>query len=420
MKKDAAYFSSIKSDALGRSNFHFNLNKVIEFALKKGFFSSNLDSEKMLYDTCKKTGFFIPANDKYLEGFHVLIQALKEDNNLSSFGKWFWRQGITRALNKQLVFRRTLHRNPEILKVKVESPVFIIGLPRTGTTFLHQLMSAEPSNRAILSSEMIFVPEKQSNWNGSPSFRKWLGTSFMLRMLYNFSPKLASMHWVEANSPEECDQIILGSFCSYYFEMLGGVPRYAKWLSNQDFLDAYTYHKQYLQLLQWYRPGKRFLLKAPFHLFNLPSIMSTYPDAKLIFTYRDPINVVPSWCSLATVLQGLTHDSVDLCALGSHWSEKFAKGFEQMIVERKSIPENQVFDVDYRKSTKEPIDLVSKIYSHFGFELNEFGISSLKNHIANNPQHKHGVHTYSLEQFGLSSEGIKNQYSSYYKFFNLQ
>lgn len=206
---------------------------------------------------------------------------------------------------------------------------------------------------------------------------------------------------------------------SIMFELRANVPSYAAWLEAQDMVAAYQYHHKQLQLLGWRWPGNHWLLKAPAHLLNLNALLTVYPDACIVQTHRDPLQVLPSMCSLGAIVRSLHTDSVDLKVVGEHWLNRLSRGIQSEMKVRDRMDKTRLFNVSYDSLVQDPVDTIWQIYEYFGYDFSPELAARLHQWLAVNPQHKHGVHRYSLEQFHLSAEQVNSAFADYRQQLNL-
>lgn len=218
-----------------------------------------------------------------------------------------------------------------------------------------------------------------------------------------------------AQDPTECVTIMSHSFMSAQFQSTYHIPSYQKWLLNGDLRPAYLEHRQFLQHLQWGFTPRQWILKAPPHIFALEALLSVYPDAKIIQTHRSPQAVLGSVSSLDVILREAFSRFVDPHQIGqealSQWAEVIQQGMN--LRESQTTNNNQFYDIVYEDLSRDPIATVQKMYSHFGFTMTETAKYNMKTFLAQNPKHRHGVHRYSLSEYGLTEEEILSHFKPY-------
>lgn len=197
------------------------------------------------------------------------------------------------------------------------------------------------------------------------------------------------------------------------------VPSYTKCLQEQELFTTYRYYRQQLQLLGWNYPDKHWILKASFHLLHLDALLTAFPDACIVHTHRNPLQVLPSMCSLYVIVRGIYSDRVDLQEIGQQWLNNLAKAIEKAMKVRQTANSEQFYDLDYQDLVSDPVGTVRRIYDYFDYSLSPELENNLKAWIANHPQHKYGAHHYTLEQFGLDAEIVNARFSNYRERFNI-
>ena len=226
-------------------------------------------------------------------------------------------------------------------------------------------------------------------------------------------------HYLDPNEPEECNLLFEHDLVSMVFELRAHIPSYSEWLLNQDLLDSYRYYRQQLQLLSWKWSEQRWLLKAPFHLSYLSTLIAIFPDAHIIWHHRSPHKVLPSLCSLCASVRSIYTDNLYLPALGEQWLHFLAIGMEKSMAMRPLIPERQIYDLNYLDLVSDPLDTVRQIYAYFDYEFKPTLAAKLRQYLLQNPQYKHGIHYYSLEQFGLEPIKVTQRFENYCQKFKI-
>jgi hypothetical protein len=352
------------------------------------------------------------GDDRFREGLTVLVGSFEAQGNAHTFGRLFFREYCVGVLVNRLKVRDDLKRHPEILEVPIRRPLFITGLPRSGTTFLHRLMCEDPTGRPLLFWETLepSPPPGLETRRTDPRIER---ARRAVAAVNSLAPRIAAAHLFDAESPEECNNLVAQGFAAGINGFLFDVPRYVEWLAEQDLLPNYHDLRRQLQLLSWRCPGEHWLLKAPAHLFGLDSLLAVFPDACIVQTHRDPLQVLPSLCSLASAIRGIVSDRVDLRRLGAEFNEAIARGTERAIEARASADPARFHDVPYSALLADPVGTVRAVCRHFGYAFDDEFEARLRRWLAENPQHKHGVHRYSLEQFGLDPEAVNGRFARY-------
>lgn len=340
----------------------------------------------------------------FLEPFDIMLADLVRRGELTAFGQLLARYFLKHALRMRLKIQKggaaanTLKR-----------PVFILGLPRTGTTILHELLSLHPDLRAPTFHESHHYPH--DGWRDEPA--KAI-THVQLFCVDTLAPTFKRVHELKAHGPHECVSIQGYAFRSMHFHVAFRLPLYNQFmLSDFDWAPAYKLHNQYLSQLS--NPGDRWILKAPGHMLGLQGLIEQYPDALFIQTHRNPLEVIPSMASLTQSLRGMASRTINTREIGHDVNRLWHKGISNVLALRQSDTEidKRFLDLDFSELTSEPAAALPKIAAFLGLEMTEQYKQDLRSHLAENRRHKHGVHKYSLEQFGLDAKDLDPMYEEY-------
>jgi hypothetical protein len=373
-----------------------------------------LEPEAMMADARRRAGLSDFGDERFRAGLRVLVDSFESRDAAHAFGRLFFREFCTGLLVNRLKIQADLTRHPEIAEVPVDRPLIITGLPRSGTTFLHRLMSTDPAGRTLLYWEAMepSPPPRPETRSTDPRIAR---ARRQLEFLYRLSPRLAAAHEYDAESPEEDNNLYADSFAAGIFGFMFDVPDYVRWLGEQEFVWSTGAARQRLQVLSWRCPGAYWVLKSPAHLFALDAILAVFPDASIVITHRDPLRVIPSLCSLAAGVRGILTDRLDLRRLGAEMVEALSVGPERAIAgrARPDFDPARFFDVSYDRLVAEPIETVGAACRHFGYDFGPEYEARARAWLAANPRHKHGVHRYRLDDFGLDAATVEDAFSGY-------
>jgi hypothetical protein len=308
----------------------------------------------------------------------------------------------------------TWKRHPEILRGEVRAPIFVLGLPRTGTSILHELLAQDPESRVATTWEVEspWPPPEASSYENDPriaeSERRLAGVDRVL-------PEFKRIHRMGARLPQECVALTCHDFASLVFHTSHRLPTYQQWLDGADLGWVYESHRRQLQYLQWRCRAGRWVLKSPGHLFALDALLRVYPDARIVQTHRDPLRVLVSTVHLVSVLRGLASDRVDPREIGADWSARLADGLARTLALRRAgaLPEERVFDVRFADFVGSEIETIRRIYRHFGLELSAAAEARMRRYLAAHPKDAHGAHRYRLADAGLDAEAERRRYADY-------
>ena len=373
-----------------------------------------LDASDLLKGALRKARVREVEDSAFLEGLGRLVRSLEEEARLNLFGRIAVREDIMRLLANRFRVERDRRRDPAIAEEEIRRPIFITGLPRSGSTLLHGLLAQDPANRVPQTWEMLDPSPcpRRETYERDKRIRK---TERELRWLDRLVPEFRKIHAVGARLPEECVILLAHSFVSSQFCSMYVVPSYQRWVEEQDLVPAYRLHRRFLQHLQRHCRGERWVLKAPAHLATLRELFQVYPDASIIMTHREPLEVLGSEASLHTVLRRAFSDAIDPKAVGREVSELTAKEMRIGLAARDDgcAPSDQFFDLLYPDLVRDPIGAVRAIYAHFDLAFTAAAEAGMRRYLTTNPKDEHGSHDYSLAQFGLDLEEERHRYEDY-------
>jgi hypothetical protein len=374
----------------------------------------SLDPDSIVRAAARKAKSDQFGDEGFLEALPILIDAVEREGDLSWIGRVACRQSLTMALESRFALYRHRAIHPEIVDVPIEKPLFIVGFPRTGTTILFNLLAQDPANRAPFGWETQFPdpPPETATYTTDPRIekaRKYFG------QLDAMAPSLASIHEVAAELPQECMPILAHSLLNWQASVTFNIPSYQDWVDKQDAAPAYAYHRHFLEHLQSRHMKDRWVLKSPVHLANLDALLDEYPDARLIFTHRDPAKTIPSLASLVYTVRGIVTDSVDPKKVGPEQLDWWAKSLDHAmeVREKHADKADQFMDLQFEEVIADPVAALSRAYEHFGIPWSDEGESRMRGFLADNPRGKHGSHRYELEDFGIELGQIRERFAGY-------
>lgn len=361
----------------------------------------------------RTTGMSDFGGDGHEEGLRVLVEDLNSpEAALTPRGNYFQRSEVKSALVGRLLTQAQFTARPEHADVPVERPIFVLGLPRTGTTALHRLLHTDERHQGL---EMWLTQYPQprpprETWDDDPIFAA-MQQAFSAHHVE--SPEYLGIHYMDATSVEECWRLLRQTGKSNSYESLANLPRYTEWLRGQDWTDAYARHKQNLQLIGLNDPEKRWVLKNPSHLTALDALMSVYPDALIVYTHRDPVVCIASSCSLSEQTTAGHSDSFVGGVIGHTQLDLWSSAYSSFWEARARYDEAQFVDVAFSDLRADPVGTVRAIYDHWDLGWTpqvEAGIEALDREStqgASAPSHR-----YTLKDYGLSEDQVRRAFSS--------
>jgi hypothetical protein len=381
-----------------------------------GVRGASLDESSLLAAARRITRLEDFGDESFREPLRVLLRAYDEEAELHRAGRWLVRLSTLALLCNRLRLQHELSTHPEILDVPVRRPLFVAGLPRTGTTLLYNLLAQDPAARPLLMWEAVFPAERPHEKGRQPDPRIRL-TAGVVGVLRRLAPTLSTVHPIDASGPEECSRLLMNTFVTSYAVMENYVPSYYRWLLDQPepvFARAYRHYYQQLQLLQWQRPPVgHWVLKSPAHQFGLGALMHVFPDAAVVQIHRDPHKVVPSLCSLFAVYQGISSDRVRNEQLGPQVLEICVECLRRAHRACASVTPGRVLNLRYAELVADPAGNMRRVYEHFGYPLPDDFAQRATAWVTHNPKDKHGRHVYDLAQFGLTPAMVDRAFADY-------
>ncbi|MBS9533107.1 sulfotransferase [Mycobacterium sp. M1] len=361
----------------------------------------------------KLTGLddFGPDDDNYREALGVLLDSYRDEAGLTELGSKMNRFFLRGALVARLLSQAGWQAHPEYVDVAVERPIFVTGLPRTGTTALHRLLGADPAHQGL---EMWLTEFPQprpprDTWDANPVYQQM---SAQFDRHHRENPEYGGVHFMTADGLEECWQLLRQSLHSVSYETLAHVPAYARWLAQQDWTPSYARHRRNLQLIGLNDPGKRWVLKNPSHLFALDAIMAVYPDALIVQCHRPPETIMASMCSLAEQTTPGWSETFVGAQIGADQMETWTRGLALFNTQRTQYDSAQFCDVDYADFVADPVAAAAGIYAHFGLELTDAARAGMAADYAASKQGPRAPkHRYSLADYGLTAEQVRERFA---------
>jgi hypothetical protein len=396
------------------------LNAVGRLLRAAGVSAPRLDEGWLLRRAARNAGLSDFGDEAFREPLRRLLRAYEEESRLTLVGRLIAQRDTLRILENRLHLIAARQRHPEMAAAPIRDPLFIVGLPRTGSTALHELLAQDPENRVPMTWEVMWpwpFPEAAS-YQDDPRITK---ADRYLRATDQLIPGFKKMHRMGAELPQECCMLMNHDFMSMQFHVSNRVPSFQDWMDRQDMTPVYASHRNQLQHLQFRCPARRgWVLKSPQHLWSLDALFAVYPDAHVVQTHRDPVKVAASLASLVSLLRGMGSDQVDPSEVGGDWTRRLAEGLSRATALRDRLPgAERIFDVHFRDFLAAPLDTVRRIYAAFGMELGAEAESRMRRFLERHPQDEHGRHEYTLKGAGLDLERERSRFQAYQQRFEI-
>lgn len=378
----------------------------------------DFDADALLKIAVQKTRLEDYGDPAFEFPFRLLIQALNQEASLSVIGRLVAWADLLRLLENRLHLIRDRQIFPEIAHQTIERPIFILGLPRTGSSFLHNLLAQDSHSRAPHYWETLYPSPPPGP---DPDQRRITKANRDFRWFHRLNPKYKRIYQYGAQQAAECIALMATSFESLRFVFTYRVPTYWQWAQTQSFREGYRSLKAFLQQLQVHRPRTRWVLKAPAHLLHLETLLEVYPDAAVIFTHRHPFSAIASMASNTVSLRQAFCRVVDPQEVGQEELSRWRTGWERATAVRQCWPNHlpPYFDLQYEALVQRPMEAIEAIYRHFQMPLAGASRMQMRRFIAEHPKDAHGKHAYELDHFGLSQGSIQREFASYLEQFEL-
>ncbi len=379
-----------------------------------------LDEERLLSAARKATGCSDFGGDHFREGLRQLIDSINREARPNIIGRLTARATFQGNLENRLRLQAHRAKHPEVAEQQIRRPIFILGLPRTGTTILFNLLALDPTTRAPLSWEVErpCPPPREASYTSDPRIESM---EKQFANLSKLAPDLYAIHEFGAELPQECVAITGHEFQSVQFFIIFDVPRYQAWADKQSFVPALQFHRRFLQHLQSEYALERWVLKTPGHLAAIEELLEVYPDACVVHTHRDPVDVMPSLASLSFTLRDMNSDYTDRHRVGRQQTDLWSQHLQRAVQARERLRarSHQFIDIHFEDIVKDPVEVIGRIYAHFEIPFPEQTRRRMDAFVAANPRGKHGVHRYSLEDFGLDRESERRRFAEYCERFSI-
>ena len=374
------------------------------------------DVDALLEQARAAAGLSDFGSDEFLEPLRVLCRTYE----IAPFDQRGHKRNERRVLGllaTRLRVQHALNRHPEILERRLASPMLLTGLPRSGTSALFNLLGADPAARPLLLWETQFPDPAEGLAAGAPDPR-YEAVKAYYEDAHQKNPEFTKIHFASADTPEECVLLQAVSLHGVHHGVEVMLEPYASWYRDQSLDDMYLYYKQTLQLLDWQRPGERWLLKAPAHMWGIDPLIETFPDVSIVWSHRDPLMCTASICSMTWTM---LHPIADITKeeLGPIVMDFYATSLERGLAMRDEQDPGRFIDVSHDAFVDDSLAVVRRIYEHFDMPISAAARAAFDQQVVANPKGKHGSHEYSLEEYGLDPSAVRERFAAYCERFQI-
>jgi len=348
------------------------------------------------------------------ERLERIVEAVEREASLHWIGRVAVRQSLEMNLRSRFGLYSYRAAHPEIVGVPIENPVFIVGFPRSGTTILHNLLAQDPANRAPQGWE-VQSPTPPPEPDSYTTDRRIKQAEKFFGQMEQMAPELPAIHEVGAQLPQECFPMMAQTLLTPLAWWAYNVPSYQQWVDQQSAAPSYVYHRHFLEHLQSRYMKDRWVLKSPIHLRTLDALLDEYPDARIIFTHRDPAKTIPSVASLFYTVGGIVTDQLDAKSIGRKHLDWWADALDHTMEARAwhNDKSSQFIDIQFEEVIADPVAALQRAYSHFEMPWTDEAERRMRGFLSANPRGKHGAHRYELGDFGLRLHEIRERFGRY-------
>lgn len=378
-----------------------------------GLGHADLNPDHLILEAQKKTGLTDFGPEPWSEPFRQLALSYDIDPSLGPIGRGAVRSSLLGLLTNRLEISEAARQEPALRSDPVTRPMFVLGLPRTGTTWLYNLLATDPGARPLQTWEAVrpLPSPRPETYETDPRIEV---VDRGLKGLDKLVPALRAIHPIRARGPEECLPLLWTALMTPFFR--GRLEPYREWLNAQpqeDFYKAYEFYRLQLQIIQRYVRRDHWILKSPAHLYTVDSLIHAFPDAVVVQTHRDPQAVIPSWCSLTATMDQIFYPQVSPAEVGERTMRILRNCMDRMSRARKTLPLGRIIDVSYNDLMADPRGVVEQIYRRSGLPYTEAFDRSVREHIERDQKSERPKHRYSPEDFGMTREQIDRELGDY-------
>jgi len=391
--------------------------------------AEKITPEKLLPDLTadaliKKAG--VPVSPGARQGLRQLTAAIAKDTELTMFGRLSLQWDFIRLMRNAAKVEQALSSNPAMREAPVVAPIFILGLPRSGTTFLHGLLADDPDNLVPRAWQTIYPQPRRADFDSSADRRAKI-VNRQFQFFGGISPEFSQLHPIDADGPQECSEITSHVFQSLRFDTTFRVPDYQQWIDARGHEEAFLFHRKFLQVLQHGAGGMgaaahRWVLKCPDHSFCLDAILKIYPDARFVVVHRDPLRVFASVAHLTEVLRKPFLKNIDPLEIGAQVTERWIEGAQRLVEfdQRADLGPGRKIHIHYDELAAAPLAAIARIYAQFDLPFSAAAAKAIGEKLNAKPAGGYGgERRYVLDRFGINPQRLAPHFSTYLDYFQI-
>jgi hypothetical protein len=405
--------SPIALHDLTHPEFTDSVREILDMMSEAGA-TTSLQPEELMEAAVAETGLDDFGPSDFLARLEILCDSLRNEARLNNAGLFAQSVFLGGLLRNRLLLEDLVTRYPEILDEQIAKPIVICGLPRTGSTHLHNLISSDPALRSLPyweSLEPVLADrERPAAGAQDPRLER---TDMALSFVNTAMPEFKRMHEMTVGHVHEEIQLLAIDFSTMLFETIAPIPSWRDHYLARDQRPSYQYLKKILQALQWLRGGSRWVLKSPQHLEQFPALLDTFPDATFVVTHRDPVSVTASMVTMLGYSARLGHDPVDTEWIGRYWSDRLEGMLNSCVRCRDVLPAEQTIDVHFDAFMADDVAMVRRIYDLADQPFTDGVASSMAQFMEDHPRGRHGGVLYDVAEFGLDRAELRESFAFY-------
>lgn len=411
----------VKIEDLANPKFPDDALPIIEQATRYAG-TIRFDADSIFEQAAAETGLDdFGADPGIFERVRFFVHCLNAEANLSDLGRAGMHTEMVRWLKNRLRLEELYRKNPEINDLEVKRPIVIVGLPRSGTTHLNNLLSADPQLSSLPYWEGLepVLPEDErlAKKGEDPRRARWAA---QIDQINTLMPLFRNMHDYTVDHIEEEWMLMAPDFSWSGLECFGVMPTWRDWYKSTDQTPHYDYLKRALRALQWLRGGDRWVLKCPQHLEQIRPLMQVFPDSTVVFTYRDPSAVIASAATMISYHARVLQKEVNTVAIAHYWADRIEDFLRAFIKDRHLVPESQACHVKFRDFMKDEMGTLKKIYAAAEQPLSESSVAAMENYALTHPRGRYGRIVYDLAEFGLDAASLQERFRFYTDEFSVE